>query len=101
MLKEEWGNLKKIFAANTIAWKLQLNQELNNIQQRNMSIASYTLKIKELNDSLISINLNIDDDEMVQKCLRGLAPPFGTIRTTVVVVWHVHCEKKRGSTHMS
>ena len=46
--KEEWRNLKKIFTANTIARKLQLRQELNNIQQRDISISNYTLKIKEL-----------------------------------------------------
>ena len=63
--KKAWGNLKKIFAANTTASKLQLHQELNNIQQRDMSITSSTLKIKELKDSLGSINVNIDEDEMV------------------------------------
>ena len=31
-----------------------------------MLITSYTLKIKELNDSLGYINVNIDEDEMVQ-----------------------------------
>ena len=55
-----------IFAKNTTAQKLQLLQELKSIQQRDMSIGSYTLKIKELCDSLASINVNINDDEMVQ-----------------------------------
>ena len=32
MPKEAWENLKKIFAANTSARKLQLRQELNNIR---------------------------------------------------------------------
>ena len=72
--KEAWENLHKIFAANTTARRLQLRQELNNIQQRDMSITTYTLKIKELCDSLGSIGVNIDDDEMVQICLGGLAP---------------------------
>ena len=31
--KEAWEKLKKIFAANTVARKLQLRQELNNVQQ--------------------------------------------------------------------
>ena len=53
MPKEAWGN--------KTTHKLQLRQELNNIQQRDMSIASYTLKIKELSDSLGSINVNIND----------------------------------------
>ena len=74
--KEAWENLRKIFATNTTARKLQLRQELNNIQQRDMSITTYTLKIKELCNSLGSIGVNINDDEMVQICLGGLAPPF-------------------------
>ena len=44
-----------------------------------MSITTYTLKIKELCDSLGLINVNVDDDEMVQICLRGLAPQFGVM----------------------
>ena len=40
---EAWENLRKIFAANTTIGKLQLYQKLNNIQQRDMSIKSYTL----------------------------------------------------------
>ena len=80
--KEAWGNLKKIFAVNTTIRKLQHSQELNNNQQRDMSIES--LKIKESCDSLGSINVNIDDDEMVQICLYGLAPRFDAIRYVVL-----------------
>ena len=46
-----------------------------------MSITSYTLKIKELCDSLDSISVNVEDDEMVQICLGGLAPWFGAMTT--------------------
>ena len=46
--KEAWGNLKKIFAGNTTTRKLQLSQQLNNIQLSDMCIVNYTLKIKEL-----------------------------------------------------
>ena len=53
------------------------------MQQRDMSITIYTLKIKELCDALISTNVIIDDDEMVQICLNGLAPQFGTMRSTI------------------
>ena len=78
MLNEAWENLRQIFVANTTVGKLQLRQELNNIQQRDMSITSYTLKIKEL--SLGSISVNVEDDEMVQICLGGLAPRFNVVR---------------------
>ena len=82
--KEAWEKLKKIFAANTTARKLQLRQELNNIQQRDMSITGYTLKIKELCDALGSIDVVIDDNEMVQICLGGLAPRFNAMRTAIL-----------------
>ena len=49
-----------------------------------MSITTYTLKIKELCDFLDSISVNVDDDEMVQICLDGLALGFGTMRTAVL-----------------
>ena len=65
----------------TTARKLQLRQELKNIQQRDMSITSYTLKIKDICDSLVSISVNVDDDEMVQICLGDLAPWFGATQT--------------------
>ena len=79
-----WGNLKKIFAANMAARKLQLRQELINIQQKDLSITNYTLKIKEPCDVLRSINVIIDDDEIVQICLGGLAPRFDTIRSAIL-----------------
>ena len=34
-----------------------------------MSISDYTAKIKSICHSLGSINVNVDDDEMVQVCL--------------------------------
>ena len=49
-----------------------------------MSTISYTLKIKEICDSLGSISVNVDDEEMVQICLDGLAPRFDTMRTAVL-----------------
>ena len=49
-----------------------------------MSIDNYTLKIEELSDALGSINVSIDDEEMVQICLRGLTLGFGAIRSVVL-----------------
>ena len=82
--KEVWENLKKIFAANTSARKLQLRQELNNIKQKDMSVLDYTAKIKSICDSLGSININVDEDEIVQVCLGNLAQRFNPLRTTIV-----------------
>ena len=77
--KEAWANLKKIFAASTTARKLQLRQELNNIRQRDMSVTDYTTKVKEICDALGSINVTVDEDEMAQICLVGLAQRYRPI----------------------
>ena len=81
--KEAWENLKKIFEASTTARKLQLKQELNSIQQRDMSVTDYTTKVKEICDALGSINVTVDEDKMVQICLGGLAQRYGPIRMTI------------------
>ena len=82
--KEVWRNLKKIFAANTATGKLQLRLELNNIQQKDMSLSDYTAKIKSICDSFSSININIEEDEMVQMCLGSLTQRFDPIRMEIL-----------------
>ena len=84
--KEAWENLKKIFVAKVTTRTLQLCQEVNNVQQIDMSITSYTLKIKELRDLLGLININVGDNEMVQICLNCLAPRFGTTRSAILAI---------------
>ena len=82
--KEACANLKKLLAVNTMACKLQLRQELNNIQQKDMFVSNYTAKIKSICDSLGSININVDEDDMVEICLGGLAQRFDPLRTAIL-----------------
>ena len=44
---------------------MQLKQELSNIQQKDMSVADYMAYIKEICDSLASINMIVKEDERV------------------------------------
>ena len=44
-LKAAWENVKKIFVVDTMARKLQLRQELNNIQQKDMSVVDDTINV--------------------------------------------------------
>ena len=48
-----------------------------------MLVANCTTRIKEICASLASINVIVEDDEMVQVCLGGLASKFGAFRTTI------------------
>ena len=65
-LKDAWGNLKKFFAASTTARKLQLRQELSNVRQCDMLVADYTSNIKDICDSLASVDVNVEEGEMLQ-----------------------------------
>ena len=49
-----------------------------------MSVTDYTAKIKSISDSLGSINVNIDEEEMAQVCLGGLAQRFNPLRTAIL-----------------
>ena len=69
--------------ASTTTRKLQLRQELSNVRQRDLSVADYTSKIKDICDSLASIDVNIEECKMVQICLGGLALKFGAFRTAI------------------
>ena len=50
------------------------------MRQRDLSVADYTSKIKDICDSLASIDVNIEEGEMVQICLGGLASKFGAFQ---------------------
>ena len=49
-----------------------------------MLVSDYTVKIKCIWDSLGSININFNEDEMVQVCLDGLTQWFDPIRITIL-----------------
>ena len=49
-----------------------------------MSVSNYTAKIKSIYNSLGSININVDEDEMVQVCLGGLAQWFNLLMKAIL-----------------
>ena len=48
-----------------------------------MIVVYYTSKIKDICDSLASIDVNVKEDEMVQICLGGLVSKIRAFRTVV------------------
>ena len=69
--------------ASTTAKKLQLRQELSNVRQKDLFVADHTSRIKDIYESLISINMAVEEDEMVQVYLGGLASKFGSFQMAV------------------
>lgn len=66
------------------AWKIQLYHELNNIFQKDMSVMDYTSKIKDISNSLNSIDINVDEDEMVQVYLGCLTQWFDPVQIEIL-----------------
>ena len=48
-----------------------------------MSVNDYTLKIKNIVESLASIGVTIDDDDKVEVCLCGLGPLYKQFKTSI------------------
>ena len=70
-------------ADNTRAKKIQLKNELNTVERKNMSVNNYTLKIKSICESLASINVTVDDDDKIEVCLHGLGPQYKSFATSI------------------
>jgi hypothetical protein len=50
-----------------------------------MSINEYSLKIKGIVESLASINVSVDDDDLVNVCLNGLGKEYKPFKTSIIV----------------
>ena len=53
------------------------------MQQRDMTVANYTSKIKDICDSIASINVIVEEGEMVKICHGGFTSKFGAFRIAV------------------
>ncbi len=58
--KQASDTLVKIYSTNTQARKMQLKQELHNLQKNKMNISDYSTKVKNLADVFTSTGASID-----------------------------------------
>ncbi len=70
--KQAWDTLVKMYSTNTQARKMQLKQELHNLQKNKMNISDYSTKVKNLTDALTSIGALVYDEDLVVVTLNGL-----------------------------
>jgi hypothetical protein len=54
-----------MYNTNTQTHKMQLKQELHNLQKNKMNISDYCTKVKNLTNALASIGAPIDDGDLV------------------------------------
>jgi hypothetical protein len=70
--KQAWDTLVKMYNTNTQTHKMQLEQELHNLQKNKMNINDYSTKVKNLTFALASIGAPVDDEDLVAMTLNGL-----------------------------
>jgi hypothetical protein len=61
-----------MYNTNTQTHKMQLEQELHNLQKNKMNINDYSTKVKNLTFALASIGAPVDDEDLVAMTLNGL-----------------------------
>ncbi len=84
-LKQAQDTLMKMYSANTQAHKMQLKQELQNLQKNKMNISDYSTKVKNLVDVLVSIKAPVDDEDLVAMTLNGRGKYYIQFSTSIVV----------------
>jgi hypothetical protein len=75
-LKQAWDTLVKMYNTNTQTCKMQLKQELHNLQKNKMNISDYSTKVKNLANVLASIGALVDDEDLVAMTLNGLGKDY-------------------------
>jgi hypothetical protein len=83
--KQTCDTLVKMYNTNTQARKMQLKQELHNLQKNKMNINDYSTKVKNLADALASIGALVDDENLVAVTLNGLGKNYSQFRTSIAV----------------
>jgi hypothetical protein len=83
--KQAWNTLVKMYSTNTQARKMQLKQELHNLQKNKMNISDYSIKVKNLANALASIGAPIDDEDLMAVTLNGLEKDYSQFRTSIIV----------------
>ncbi len=83
--KQAWDTLVKMYNTNTQNRKMQLKQELHNLQKNKMNISDYSTKVKNLVDVLASTGAPIDDEDLVAVTLKGLGKDYSQFCTSIAV----------------
>ena len=63
---------------------VNLKRELNNIKKNSDSVTEYLQKIKEASDKLVSVVVNIDDEEILHIVLQGLSTDFHSFTSAML-----------------
>lgn len=74
-----------MFASRSKARIMQIRLQLSTIQKKDMSVADYFNKVKQLADTLAAIRNPLEDEEIITYLLVGLDSKFGPLVTFVTM----------------
>jgi hypothetical protein len=77
---EAWNRIATFFLGNWASRAVQLEQDLHNLEQGDMSAAAFCHRLKTLADSLADCDRPIDDRSLVHQLIRGMNPKFHVLK---------------------
>ncbi|KAJ0962599.1 hypothetical protein J5N97_027721 [Dioscorea zingiberensis] len=80
---EVWQALERMFSSRSKARIMQIRLQLSTRQKKDMSVADYFNKVKQLADTLAAIGRPLEDEEIITYLLAGLDSEFDPLVTSV------------------
>jgi hypothetical protein len=77
---EAWNKIATFFLGNRASRAVQLEQDLHNLEQGDMSAAAFCHRLKTLVDFLADCDRPIDDRSLVHQLIRGMNPKFHVLK---------------------
>lgn len=81
--QEVWMALEKMFSSGSRARSMQIRMQLSTMQKKDMSIADYFRKAKNLADTLSAIGSPLPDEEIISYILAGLGSEYDPLVTSI------------------
>jgi hypothetical protein len=81
--KEAWETLEKIHQSKTFARRLLIRRELTSLRLGSETITAYYTRAKAIHDSLLEIEDNTSDDDLVCALLAGLPAAYDSVVTSL------------------
>ncbi|WVZ88247.1 hypothetical protein U9M48_034790 [Paspalum notatum var. saurae] len=75
-----WTKISDFFLGNKASRAVQLEQELHNLEQGDLSATAYCHCLKTLADALADCDRPVEDRALVHQLIRGLNPKFHVLR---------------------
>jgi hypothetical protein len=78
-----WGDIEGVFRDNELQRATYYKAEFRSIQQGDLSITDYTMRLKHLVHSLRNVGYPVSESSQVLNLLRGLNPKFRHVKPVI------------------